>query len=139
MGKYWYENRTKAAKISPYWPRAMHRMNEEIKHIGDVLRDPGSFPFLNYWVILLMAMWGGVVRIIREVKLSDKTWRQIVAIFAAELVVSGFIGMMTLLLCEAAGFNQLYTGAMAGIAGCMGGRSLALLESIYRNNGRGPQ
>lgn len=112
-------------------------MNEEIKNVGDLIRDPWSHPFLNYWVILLMALWGGVVRIIREVQLSDKTWRQILAIFAAELVVSGFIGMMTLLLCEAAGFNPLYTGAMAGIAGCMGGRSLAMLESIYRSNSKG--
>lgn len=69
------------------------------------------------------------MRVIREVKLGGKTWWQIMLVFVAESTVSCFAGMLTFFICESNNIPRMYTAALAGLAGYMGGRALNLLES----------
>jgi hypothetical protein len=107
-------------------------MNEELRNAGDLARDPSSYSTLTYAWVLVLSLWGGMVRILREVKLGGKSWKQIVGIFFAELCVSGFAGCMTFFIFESAGVKPLYTAVFTGIAGYMGGRALTGFESLYR-------
>jgi hypothetical protein len=107
-------------------------MNEELRHATEIAKDPASFSWITYTWVILLAMWGGIVRIIREVQLGDKTWKQIAAIVFCELIISAFAGVITFYLCESAEFKPLYTAVMTGVSGYMGGRSLAILETLYR-------
>lgn len=107
-------------------------MNEEIKTATEVAKDPSSYSAATYLWVLLFAMWGGVVRVVREVIFEGKTWPQIVRIVASELIVSGFVGIITFYLCEHAEFPPLYTAAMTAISGYMGGRSLAVFEALRK-------
>lgn len=108
-------------------------MNEELKTASDIVRDPSSISFSTYWWVVVLAIWGGIVRVIREVKLGGKTFWQIILAFVAEAVVSAFAGMLVFFLCESSNMPRMYTAALVGIAGYMGGRALNLLEAIYKS------
>ncbi len=107
-------------------------MNEELRNASDIAKDPTTISIATYVVALALSVWGGIVRILREVQLADKTVPQIIGIFVAEIVTSGFVGIITFYLCTSWGFAPLYTAAMTAIAGYMGGRSLALFEALYK-------
>jgi len=107
-------------------------MNEELKNATDIAKDPSSYSAVTYLWVLLLAMWGGVVRVVRESIFEGKTWGQIARMVFFELLASGFVGIVTFYLCEHAGFQPLYTAAMTAISGYMGGRSLAVLEALWK-------
>lgn len=108
-------------------------MQEEINRASEIARDPFSVLNLTYVWVFFLAAWGGVVRVIREHKLEAKTWGQIIWIFVSEVIVSCFVGVITFYSCQLAGFEPLYTALLTSIGGYMGGRSLNMIESIYRN------
>lgn len=107
-------------------------MNDQLQTASDIVRDPSSIGWTTYWWVAMLAIWGGIVRVIREVKLGDKTFWQILLAFVAEAVVSAFTGMLVFFLCESSHVPRMYTAAVVGIAGYMGGRALNLVESIVK-------
>lgn len=107
-------------------------MNEELKTASDIVRDPSSISLGTYWWVAALAIWGGIVRVIREVKLGGKTFWQIILAFVAESIVSAFAGMLVFFLCESSNIPRMYTAALVGIAGYMGGRALNLIETIVK-------
>lgn len=114
-------------------------MNEQIQAATEVAKDPSSYPWLTYGWIVFLAMWGGTVRVLREFKLGERTWRQLALNFVTELMTSSFVGVLTFYACEAAKFSPLTTAIMTSISGYMGVRALSVLESIYQRgmNGKG--
>jgi len=108
-------------------------MHDEIKTAGDIAKDPASFSVFTYVLMMVLAIWGGAVRVIREIALNDKSLLNIFGIFVAEMCVSGFAGTITFALCLSANISFAYTGALTAIAGYMGGRSLSLLEAVYKS------
>ena len=52
-------------------------MNEEIKTATEVAKDPLSYSAATYLWVLLFAMWGGVVRVVREVIFEGKTKKNV--------------------------------------------------------------
>lgn len=110
---------------------AVERMNEELKQASELLRDPASVSWTQYFWVILLATWGGIVRVIREVKFSDKTWKQILVIFIAEILVSTFAGVLTFFICLNNNVTPLYTAVMTSLAGYLGGRALNVLELLY--------
>lgn len=105
-------------------------MNDEIKQVADLAQNPGPSWFAYSW-IAMVAILGGVVRVVREEELREKNWKQIAFIFFAELMTSLFVGLITYFLCTSAGFKELYTAAMVSIASYMGGRALTVAEMAY--------
>lgn len=107
-------------------------MNEELKHAGDIAKDPATFSILAYATMMVIAMWGGVVRVIKELALQEKSLRHIICLCLAEACVSGFVGTLTFALCLSANLSLAYTAALTGISGYMGGRSLSFFEAVYK-------
>lgn len=107
-------------------------MNDELKSATDIAKDPSSYSAVTYLWVFLLAMWGGIVRIVRESLFEGKTCGQIFRIVLLELLVSSFVGVVTFYLCEHAGFEPLYTAAMTAISGYMGGRSLTVIEALWK-------
>lgn len=105
-------------------------MNDEIKQVAELAQNPGP-SWLAYSWIAVMAILGGVVRVVRESDLENKNWKQIAFIFFAELATSLFVGLITYFLCTSAGFKEVYTAAMVSISSYMGGRALTIAETAY--------
>lgn len=107
-------------------------MNEEIQQVAEAAKNPTSYSLLTYSWVFALAAWGGTVRFIRKVKAGDMSPRQAMKVWVGELVTSGFAGVMTFYLAEAAGLAPLWTAVLVGIAGHMGAKSLEPLEAVYR-------
>lgn len=107
-------------------------MNEELKTASDVARDPASVSVATYVLLVVVSFLGGVVRVIREVNLGNKTKKQVVMVFLGEMVTSLFVGMITFFLCQDAGFSPWKTATLVSIGSFMGGKVLVVLEAIYK-------
>jgi hypothetical protein len=130
--KYWFEFSTTRGKIRPIQPFQPARMNEELRTASDLARDPASVSWATYTWVVFVAILGGVVRLIREVNLSDKTWRQIMLAAFVELATSLFVGMTKFFICRSAEFNDWKTATMVSIASFLGGKAIVVLKVIYR-------
>lgn len=106
-------------------------MQEEMKNASHAVSSFDSAASLTYFWMLVLAAWGGVVRVIREHKTEAKTWPQIIGIFVSEMTVSCFVGTITFYSCQVADFSQLYTALLTSVGGYMGGRSLAMFEAMF--------
>lgn len=93
-------------------------------------KSPESYTYLTYlWVFGLSAL-GGAVSFLRKVKDGHaRAWN--FAEFFGEIFTSAFAGVMTFYLCEWSGFAPLATAAFVGIAGHMGSKAIAHLESFF--------
>lgn len=107
-------------------------MNDEFRQASDLARDPASVSWITYFWVIFLATFGGIVRVIREVKFGEKSWRQIIAIFVAEILVSLFAGVVTFFLCAAREVPPFYSAVLVSLASYMGGRALSVLEALYK-------
>lgn len=107
-------------------------MQEEINRASDAVRDPLAYSYLTYLWVSFFAIWGGLVRVLQEMKGEQRTWRQIVWLVITETSVSLFVGVLTFYLGELAGFQPLYTVIMVSIASYMGGRSLVVFKALFK-------
>ena len=82
---------------------------------------------ITYGWVLLLAVWGGVVNYISKVR-AGATSRFNLMELVGDVVTSGFVGMLTFWLCQAAGFSELLTAVFVGISGHMGARAMAKFE-----------
>ncbi len=83
------------------------------------------FPFA--WMIGL-SFWGGIAGYLRKIKEGHNRFS--VTELIGELFISGFVGVLTFLLCQSAQLNPLLTAAMVGISGHMGSRAIFIIEKI---------
>ena len=92
-------------------------------------KDPFNYTLLTYAWIILLAIWGGVVNFFRKMRTGEVRAFNLTE-FIGEIVTSGFVGILTFWLCEAAGFHSLMTAAFVGISGHMGSRGIFMLEKF---------
>jgi len=90
-------------------------------------KDPLSYSFLTYAWVILLSSWGGVVSFRTKLKNGVVRPFNLMELFG-EMVTSGFVGVLTFFLCEAAGIEQLMSAALVGISGHMGSRAIWHLE-----------
>lgn len=90
-------------------------------------KDPSTYPLITYLWVIALASWGGAVSFINKVKTGDARAFNVVELIG-EIVTSGFVGVLTFWLCEAANFNPLITAALVGISGHMGSRAMFQFE-----------
>lgn len=98
----------------------------------EAAKDPTSYGVLTYAWVLLLSAWGGTVRFIRKVKAGEMCRKQAVLAFIAEILTSGFAGVITFYACEVTELSPLKTAIFVGIAGHMGARALEPLEALYK-------
>lgn len=90
-------------------------------------KDPTTYAAITYlWVIALSA-WGGLVSFFTKVKKGEARACNFIELIG-EIVTSGFAGILTFWLCEAANFNALVSAALVGISGHMGSRAIYAME-----------
>lgn len=90
-------------------------------------KDPSNYPLLTYAWVLCLAALGGAVNFARKLK-SGTTRVFNITEFVGELMTSGFAGLLTFWLCEAADFNRLVSAVLIGISGHMGSRAIFKIE-----------
>ena len=84
--------------------------------------------FTICWVALL-SISGGIASYVKKVSNGIIKRFSIVELIG-ELFISGFVGIITFLLCDSAGFDTRITAAIVGISGHMGSRAIFLLETV---------
>lgn len=88
--------------------------------------EPGWFAYL---LIVLMAVWGGMINYLSRLRKSSKIfdWRELLI----ELFISAFSAIVVGLIAFAFNVHWLLVLAMAGIAGHAGGRTVMLLDKLW--------
>lgn len=93
--------------------------------------DKTAWSLLTYVWIGAWAALGGLVSFQQKVKAGSTRWLNIGEL-AGELCTSAFIGIITGLLCEYAGFPAALTWALVGVSGHAGGRGIFWLEKFLQ-------
>jgi low temperature requirement protein LtrA len=107
-------------------------MNEIARAVGEGFKESILGGYAHYWWVAVISFFAATVRVIREHKLGDKTWKQILAIFVGEIVISLFVGFNTFLACKSAGLSEIATALMISTGAYMGGKALGLFEAMYK-------
>jgi hypothetical protein len=92
-------------------------------------KDPASYELITYAWVMIIACWGGVVSFYKRVRTGETDSYKFMELIG-EIVTSGFTGLITFYLCEAAGFDQLLTAVCVGICGHMGTRAIYQIEKM---------
>lgn len=90
-------------------------------------KDPSNYPLITYLWVFGLAMMGGAVNFFRKVK-SGVARAFNLTEFVGEIFTSGFAGLLTFWLCEAADLNKLISAVLIGISGHMGSRAIFRIE-----------
>jgi hypothetical protein len=89
-----------------------------------------GYALLTYAWVLALSTWGGMVNYLSKIRMGHITRFNITELIG-DMFVSGFTGLLTFWMCEAAGFNELTTAVFVGISGHMGARMIGKLESVH--------
>ena len=88
-----------------------------------------SYALLTYAWVLALSTWGGLVNYLSKVR-AGAIARFNITELIGDMFISGFTGVLTFWMCEAAGFNELTTAVCVGISGHMGARMIGKLENV---------
>ena len=94
--------------------------------MSDGFKEVAETAAQYFWLICVAGI-GGLANYITKLRQNKQKTFSIVEL-AGELLVSGFVGLITALVCIDRGFSLELTYAAAGIAGHLGTRGLYLLE-----------
>lgn len=95
---------------------------KEPENIGWLIQ---TIPFL---FAIALSCLGGVVNYLNRI---DKTGVAFSFLrLTLEIITSGFVGIVSFMLCDAADFGWSYTAAIVAISGHMGTRALFLFENM---------
>lgn len=83
----------------------------------------------TYGWVLALALMGGLASWARKVREGHARAFN-VAELIGELLISGFAGLVTFMLCRWANVNEWLSAAFIGIAGHMGSRAIFLSEQL---------
>lgn len=96
------------------------------------LQRLAEYGILGYLWILVISIWGGTVRYISDIKRGNKpsfiSWLY-------EACISGFVGVITAMVCHHYKLDFMLTSAITGIAAHNGTRTLFVLAEIIKKNG----
>jgi len=90
---------------------------------------------ITYGWIVVLAMLGGLVKFMDKLNNSKepKPLKYIIFRLIAEMITSGFAGIITVLLCVYWGMPIVLIAAIAGIAGHLGGKAIDTFILIWKS------
>lgn len=88
-----------------------------------------GYALLTYAWVLILSTWGGLVNYLSKVR-AGAIARFNITELIGDMFISGFTGLLTFWMCEAAGFNELTSAVFVGIAGHMGARLIGKFEAV---------
>ena len=98
-------------------------------HILEPEKTITGYALLTYAWVLALSTWGGMVNYLSKIRMGHIA-RFNVTELIGDMFISGFTGVLTFWMCQAAGFNELTTAVFVGISGHMGARMIGKLESV---------
>jgi len=91
-------------------------------------KDPLNYAVLTYVWIIGLSFWGGVSGYVRKLKQGHRNFS--IAELVGEICISGFVGIVTFFICEAADIPPVLSAAIIGISSHMGSRAILMSERI---------
>lgn len=88
-----------------------------------------GYALLTYAWVLALSTWGGMVNYLSKIRMGHIARFNITELIG-DMFISGFTGVLTFWMCEAAGFNELTTAVFVGISGHMGARMIGKFEKV---------
>ena len=89
--------------------------------------SPENVPIVTYLWVLALALWGGVANNIRKVRMG--LIRFSLAELIGDIVISGFIGVVTYFICDYYHVHDMLAAAFVGISAHMGTRAITAAET----------
>ncbi len=89
-----------------------------------------EYGYAGYALILFISFWAGTVKYISSLNGDKPKIRD----WFFETIISGFVGVITAMVCQYYHLDILLTGAISGIAAHNGTRSLYIIGSIIKKN-----
>ena len=102
------------------------------QRVSGMLEVIAAFFQKYMWVIIyvsFLSLLGGMAAYIRKKK-SGKIEKFSLLEFVGDMVISGFVGIITYLICKGVGLNEFLTAASIGIASHQGTRAIVLAEAL---------
>ncbi len=98
-------------------------------------KTPLDYPAFHYAMILMLGALGGLVNRLQKLAgVTNPPPLKVVAVrILADMITSGFCGLLAFWICEHFMIPPLLTAAVIGISGHMGSRVLFLAEKILSN------
>jgi hypothetical protein len=96
-----------------------------------VIKDPMSYPVSQYGFMLALSLLGGFVSWYAKVKRGELVASNLMSL-VGELSTSALAGLLAFYVCEWAEVAPVLTAAFVGVAGHMGTRGIAVLETILQ-------
>lgn len=90
----------------------------------------GEPNWFTYALIVLISVWGGLINYLGRVR-RGATWQ--IGELLIELAISSFAGLVIGLIAIACNVSPLMSMALAGLAGHAGGRTVFVLDRLYRS------
>ena len=88
--------------------------------------SPENIPLLTYAWVFLLSLWGGIASNIRKIR--SGAIRFSFAELIGDVVISGFIGLITYYLCKYYAIDDILSAVFVGISSHMGTRAIYALE-----------
>ena len=101
-----------------------------IKEAARAVKDPTTYSVITYVWVAALSAWGGVVRYVNIIRGKRIPLGRVVCDLVVSVATSIFVGVITFYLCEAAGFEPLWTAVCVAVTGHMGAEELALFRNI---------
>lgn len=83
--------------------------------------------YLPFLFALSLSCIGGAVSYLNKIDRESTKFN--LFRFCVEIITSGFVGIVSFMLCDAASLDWSYTAAIVAISGHMGARALFLMEN----------
>ena len=95
----------------------------------ELIKADDYLSFLAAWGwVFIVAGAGGVVSFIQKIKSGTEKFS--FAALTGEILISAFVGVITMFFCEWANFNLWLSAALIGVCGHMGSRALFVMETL---------
>lgn len=108
-------------------------MDDMKNEIVNAAKDPMSYDIWTYVWVSLLSLWGGIAGYIRKVK-SGVVARFNISELIGDVVISGFVGLLTFFICEDYGLSKMQSAVMIAISGHMGCRALFIFDSAIESS-----
>ncbi len=92
-------------------------------------KSPETYGFLTYIWVIFLSVWGGMASHLYHFKMTGSSFS--LSAFFIDLLISGFVGLITFFLCESSGFDSLLTAVLVGVSAHMGTRAIFLFQGFF--------
>lgn len=95
-------------------------------------KDPLTYDLLTWGWVLILSVWGGVVNFMKKLRDGDTRLFKLTELIG-EIATSGFVGVLTFMLCESTDIDRMMEAVLVGISGHMGAKTIRFFELFFES------